>query len=93
MDDITSHFRDQNVQKAVKNLLVYSLTILAVPMGSMFLLKFYFFETLLGWTPSDSMMYSAVIAVILVHIVLIAWIATACADDKPKKADKAEKDD
>lgn len=37
-------FRDPGVKKAVKNLMVYSLTVLLVPLASMFFLKTYFFE-------------------------------------------------
>lgn len=44
MDDVISNFRDPNVKAAVKSLMVYSLTILAVPLGSMFFLKHFLFE-------------------------------------------------
>jgi hypothetical protein len=42
----------------------------------------------MGYQTSDSMLYSAIIAVILVHVVLIFWIRTAWGDDG-----KAEKED
>ncbi|CAJ0598758.1 unnamed protein product [Cylicocyclus nassatus] len=46
MDDLIPNLRDERVQGAVKSLLVYSLVILLVPLGSMFILKQYFFEDL-----------------------------------------------
>lgn len=39
MEELIPNFRDQNVQGAVKNLLTYSIVILLVPLGSMFLVK------------------------------------------------------
>uniref|UniRef100_A0A914BVF6 Vacuolar ATPase assembly integral membrane protein VMA21 homolog n=1 Tax=Acrobeloides nanus TaxID=290746 RepID=A0A914BVF6_9BILA len=91
MDELIPNFRDQNVQSAVKNLVVYSIVILAVPLGSMFFLKSFFFEAIMGVESKDSMTYAAIIAVILVHVVLVLWIVTAYNDDKPKP--KGEKKD
>jgi hypothetical protein len=36
------------------------------------------------------MTYSAVVAVILVHVILIAWIFTATKDERTPKADKED---
>lgn len=44
MDQFIPDLRDETVQTAVKNLLIYSFTIISVPLGSMFLLKKFFFE-------------------------------------------------
>ncbi|EPB69594.1 VMA21-like domain protein [Ancylostoma ceylanicum] len=67
MDELIPNLRDERVQGAVKSLLVYSIVILLVPLGSMFFLKRYLFEEFFGYTPNDSLTYSAIIAVILVH--------------------------
>nr|pir RNA binding protein homolog R07E5.12 - Caenorhabditis elegans [Caenorhabditis elegans] len=67
MATLFPNFRDQEVQSAVKNLLTYSLVILIVPLASMFLLKQFFFEGLLGVSANDALTYSAIIAVVLVH--------------------------
>uniref|UniRef100_A0AC35FLL4 Vacuolar ATPase assembly integral membrane protein VMA21 homolog n=1 Tax=Panagrolaimus sp. PS1159 TaxID=55785 RepID=A0AC35FLL4_9BILA len=85
MNDIIPVLRDRNVQSSIKNLAAYSIVILLVPLGSMFLLKYYLFESLLGYSTSDSSTYSAVAAVILVHVVLIFWLFAAFNDGKPKK--------
>lgn len=44
MEELIPNLRDQKVQGAVRNLIVYSLVILLVPLGSMFLLKAVLFE-------------------------------------------------
>ena len=44
MDDVIQNLRDKSVQVAVKNLFVYSLTILVIPLASMFFLKIALFE-------------------------------------------------
>uniref|UniRef100_A0AC34GXK3 Vacuolar ATPase assembly integral membrane protein VMA21 homolog n=1 Tax=Panagrolaimus sp. ES5 TaxID=591445 RepID=A0AC34GXK3_9BILA len=85
MNDIIPVLRDRNVQSSIKNLAAYSIVILLVPLGSMFLLKYYLFESLLGYSTTDSSTYAAVAAVILVHVVLIFWLFAAFNDGKPKK--------
>ncbi|KJH42873.1 VMA21-like domain protein [Dictyocaulus viviparus] len=77
MDDLIPNLRDERVQGAVKNLLVYSIVILLVPLGSMFLLKQFLFEDIFGYTSDDALTFSAVIAVILVHVVLCLWLFAA----------------
>lgn len=44
MEELIPNLRDERVQGAVKSLLIYSLTIIAVPLGSMFFVKYYLFE-------------------------------------------------
>ncbi|KAI6220595.1 hypothetical protein M3Y99_01605300 [Aphelenchoides fujianensis] len=90
MDDVITNLKDKAVQSAVKNLLVYSLTILLVPLGSMFLLKSFVFEGVLGYESSQAMMISAVIAVILVHVILGFWIVAACKEDPAQKVKKQD---
>ncbi|KAE9554578.1 hypothetical protein FO519_002217 [Halicephalobus sp. NKZ332] len=85
MEDIIPVFKDKNVHDAIKNLLAYSVVILLIPLGSMFILKLYVFEGILGYSSTDSTTYSAVIAVILVHVVLVLWLIAAFKDGKPKK--------
>ncbi|KAI6187667.1 hypothetical protein M3Y98_00269200 [Aphelenchoides besseyi] len=90
MNDVITNLKDRSVQSAIKNLLVYSITILIVPLGSMFLLKMFVFEGLLGYDPSKSMMISAVVAVVLVHVILAFWIVAACKDDNVEKEKKED---
>lgn len=108
--ELIPNLRDRQVQGAVKNLIVYSLTIIAVPLASMFLLKKHFFQGtallslslshslvlslvafivassisksfthsliagFLGYTHDDAVLYSAIGAVLLVHVVLAFWV-------------------
>lgn len=44
LKEMVDVFKDKKVQSAVKNLFIYSFTILLVPLGSMFLFKTFFFE-------------------------------------------------
>uniref|UniRef100_A0A0N5AF20 Vacuolar ATPase assembly integral membrane protein vma21 n=1 Tax=Syphacia muris TaxID=451379 RepID=A0A0N5AF20_9BILA len=90
MDQFIPNFRDRAVQSAVWHLVIYSLTILAVPLGSMFLLKKYFFENFLGYNNQSSIFYSAIVAVILVHFVLVLFVYTAYKEDNYTKDKKQE---
>ncbi|TKR78094.1 hypothetical protein L596_018956 [Steinernema carpocapsae] len=91
MEELIPNFRDQNTQKAVKNLLTYSIVIILVPLGSMFFLKKFLFQDLLGYGHQDAMLYAAIIAVVLVHVVLGLWLVAAYNDGVPTS--KAEKED
>ncbi|EJW89072.1 vacuolar ATPase assembly integral membrane protein VMA21 [Wuchereria bancrofti] len=86
MDQFIPNLRDKTVQTAVKNLLTYSLTIIVVPLGSMFFLKKFVFEALLGYDNQESILYSAILAVVLVHILLFLFVYTAYqSDGRPGK--------
>jgi len=85
---VIPNLRDKNVQSAVKNLFAYSLLILVLPLGSMFGLKIFLFEGYLGWKNQDAMMYSAIVAIILIYVVLGLWIRAAY-----KEEEKEEKQD
>ncbi|VDO23754.1 unnamed protein product [Haemonchus placei] len=90
MDDLIPNLRDERVQGAVKNLLVYSIVILLVPLGSMFFLKRFLFEVLFGYSSDDALTYSAVIAVILVHVVLCFWLFTASKEEDKRTIRKQD---
>uniref|UniRef100_A0A1I7XVG0 Vacuolar ATPase assembly integral membrane protein vma21 n=1 Tax=Steinernema glaseri TaxID=37863 RepID=A0A1I7XVG0_9BILA len=90
MEELIPNFRDRSTQKAVKNLLTYSLVIILVPLGSMFLLKKYLFEDLMGYGHQDAMLYAAIIAVILVHVVLGLWLFAAYNDGSTPSKDEKE---
>uniref|UniRef100_A0A915D2A0 Vacuolar ATPase assembly integral membrane protein VMA21 homolog n=1 Tax=Ditylenchus dipsaci TaxID=166011 RepID=A0A915D2A0_9BILA len=88
--DTMELIRDKNVHSAVKNLMTYSLMILVLPLASMFLLKQFLFEGLLGYQTKDSMTYAGIAAIILVHVVLIFWIKTAWQEDAVEKNEKKD---
>uniref|UniRef100_A0A7E4VYZ9 Vacuolar ATPase assembly integral membrane protein VMA21 n=1 Tax=Panagrellus redivivus TaxID=6233 RepID=A0A7E4VYZ9_PANRE len=82
MSDIIPVLRDRSVQDAVKNLAAYSLVILVVPLGFMFLSKYYIFEATFGFTKDDSTTYAAITAVVLVHVLLGWWLYMAFREQK-----------
>jgi Cu/Ag efflux pump CusA len=88
MEELIPKF-DQNQKGAVKNLLTYSIVILFVPLGSMFIVK-QFLQDIIGFTSNDSLTYSAVIAVILVHVVLVLWIFSANKEEEKKQIKKQD---
>ncbi|KHN81238.1 Vacuolar ATPase assembly integral membrane protein VMA21 [Toxocara canis] len=77
MDQFVPNLRDESVQTAVKNLLIYSLTIISVPLGSMFFLKKYLFEDYFGFDDATSALYAGGVAasIVLFFMVLFVWIA------------------
>ncbi|CAJ0578117.1 unnamed protein product, partial [Mesorhabditis spiculigera] len=77
----------REAQGPVKNLIVYSVTIIAVPLISMFLLKMFLFQGILGYGHDDAVLYSAICAVVLVHVVLLFWIFSATSAPKTVKKD------
>ncbi|KAL3081285.1 hypothetical protein niasHT_039762 [Heterodera trifolii] len=85
MEEIIPNLRDPLVKNRMKSLFAYSFLILSVPLGSMFLLKTFVFETIFGWHSRDSMLYSAIAAVVMVHLVLFVWIRTTWEDGKPSE--------
>lgn len=113
MDELIPNLREERVRGAVKSLLIYSMLVILVPLGSMFLLKAFFFEgifhcfisfcaclaccpsipyphlsAILGFPTNDALTYSAVVAIILVHVVVILWVFTAAGSDDEKKKQK-----
>jgi len=87
MEVIGPDLQNGTIQTAVKNLFIYSILILLIPLASMFLLKNYLFEGIMGYHSRDSMTYSAITAVVIVHVVLFLWIKATWSDGKPIKED------
>lgn len=42
-------------------------------------------SAIFGWHSRDSMLYSAIVAVVMVHLVLFVWIRTTWEDGKPSE--------
>ena len=60
------------------------------PLGSFFIAKDYVFEGFFHVSSRSSYTYSAVVAVIVVHIVLIAFLFVAFREDIPSKKKSAD---
>ncbi|PAV75272.1 hypothetical protein WR25_03636 [Diploscapter pachys] len=90
MNELIPNLTERRVQGQLKSLAAYSLLVLLVPLGSMFFLKKFFFEAFLSYSPNDALTYSAVIAIILVHVVVVLWVFTATGGEEDKKGDKKD---
>jgi len=82
----TMEQREQPQFDVFKTVLSYSVFILASPVIIFFLTKFVFFEGLLGISTTSSNVWSAVLAVIMLHIALGLYIYRAYseADTRPR---------
>ncbi|CAL2042137.1 unnamed protein product [Caenorhabditis brenneri] len=67
----------KEVQSVIESLLIYSLLILIVPLISMFLLKRFVFEALLGFAADEALIYSPVFFVVVVQLILAFWLFSA----------------
>jgi len=93
MNEFVPNFRDRQVVSAVKKLVLFSLSIIGLPLTSMFFSKKYLFEGYFGYNSQESVTYAAIIAVILVHIVLAAFVYTAWNETDQPPASKEKKRD
>ena len=50
----------------------------------------YLLAALLSYSPNDALTYSAVVAIILVHVVVVLWVFTATGGEEDKKGDKKD---
>ncbi len=96
MNQFIPDLRDDRAMQALKKLTIYSVSIIVIPLVSMFFLKRYLFEWLLGYSNSDSLLYAAIIAVVMVHVVLVLFIYVAWTEEETPKfcpMDVSEKQD
>ncbi|XP_022914566.1 vacuolar ATPase assembly integral membrane protein VMA21 homolog [Onthophagus taurus] len=76
-----------------KTVFYYSIFILLAPISSFFLAKVFFFDGVLGTSNVTSNVWSAVIAVVVLHIALGLYIYKAYSDQGKTKPDKDDKMD
>ncbi|VDO93328.1 unnamed protein product [Soboliphyme baturini] len=84
MNEFMPNFGDPQVHSALKKLVLFSFAIIATPLGSMFFLKNCIFEGLFHWSSHDSIIYSAIIAVGVVHVVLASFVFVAWHEGRQK---------
>ena len=73
-----------------RKMLFFTLLMTIAPLGSFFIAKDYVFEGFFHVSSRSSYTYSAVVAVIVVHIVLIAFLFVAFREDIPGKKKSAD---
>ncbi|KAL1506722.1 hypothetical protein ABEB36_006029 [Hypothenemus hampei] len=74
-----------------KTVLAYSVFILVSPVLTFFVTKFIFFEGFLGISSTSSNVWSAVLAVVMLHIALGLYILKAYSEADRGKGKPAEK--
>ncbi|CAF0776683.1 unnamed protein product [Adineta steineri] len=68
-----------------RKMLFFTLLMTIAPLGSFFIAKDYIFQGIFHISSSSSYTYSAIVAVIVVHIVLISFLIVAFREDIPEK--------
>ncbi|XP_076675772.1 vacuolar ATPase assembly integral membrane protein VMA21 homolog [Andrena cerasifolii] len=73
-----------------KTVLFHSLVIIALPVLSFFTSKIFIFDGLLGLNDVPSNVYSAAVAILVLHVALGAFIYRAYFDDQSKTQTKQD---
>ena len=75
-----------------RKMLFFTLLMTIAPLGSFFIAKDYVFQGIFHVSNGSSYTYSAIVAVIVVHIVLIAFLFAAFREEIPGKKKSTAKD-
>lgn len=81
---------DNAIWKVFRKMLFFTVMLTVAPLTSFFVSKYYVFEGIFSMTNSNSYIYSAAVAVIVVHVILIAFLYVAFRDDQSGKKSKAD---
>lgn len=76
-----------------RKMLFFIILMAVAPLASFFIAKDYIFEGIFHVSSGSSYTYSAIVAVIVVHIVLITFIFVAFREEIPTKNDSSDKRD
>uniref|UniRef100_A0A5S6QRM1 MYND-type domain-containing protein n=1 Tax=Trichuris muris TaxID=70415 RepID=A0A5S6QRM1_TRIMR len=90
MREFIPNLTDNNVSAALRKLTFFSLAVIVVPLSSMFISKRYIFEGIFGISSNHSITMSAVVAVLLVHVVLVAFVYSAMSEGSQKTHKQTE---
>lgn len=80
---------DNAIWVVFRKMLFFTVMLTLAPITSFFVSKSYLFEGMFGMTGSNSYIYAAFVAVVVVHIILIAFLYVAFRDDQSGKKTKA----
>jgi hypothetical protein len=81
---------DQPDLQIFRTVFQYCFTLIMVPVASFFGAKSIVFDGLLGLTRVQSNVYSAIVTVVVLHIILGAYILRAFSSDTPEKPTKQD---
>jgi len=73
-----------------RKMLFFTIMMTVAPLTSFFISKDYIFEGIFNMASSTSYIYSAFVAVLVVHIILFAFLYVAFRDDRPSQKTKAD---
>lgn len=73
-----------------RKMLFFTIMMTVAPLTSFYISKAFIFEGLFRMADSNSYIYSAGVAVVIVHIILIAFLYVAFRDDRPDKKSRAD---
>jgi NADH:ubiquinone oxidoreductase subunit 5 (subunit L)/multisubunit Na+/H+ antiporter MnhA subunit len=73
-----------------RKMLFFTVMMTIAPLSLFFISKNYIFEGIFNMENSSSYIYSAVVAVIVVHIILFAFVYVAFRDDRSTKKTKID---
>lgn len=72
-----------------RKMVFFTLLMTIAPLGSFFLAKDYLFEQIFPVSKANSYTYSAIVAVIVVHLVLITFLIAAFRENIPNKKEQS----
>lgn len=73
-----------------RKMLFFTVMMTIAPLASFFISKDYVFEGVFNMPNSSSYIYSAFVAVVVIHIILFAFLYVAFRDDRPGKTTKTD---
>ena len=73
-----------------RKMLFFTVMMTVAPLTSFYISKAFIFEGMFGMDDNKSYIYSAAVAVIIVHIILFAFLYVAFRDDRSGKKSKAD---
>ncbi|CAF1261896.1 unnamed protein product [Rotaria magnacalcarata] len=81
---------DTAIWVVFRKMLFFTVMMTLAPIASFFISKDYLFAGIFNMTDTRSYMFSAAVAVIVVHIILIAFLYVAFRDDRSGKKTKTD---
>ena len=81
---------DTAIWKVFRKMLFFTIMMTVAPIASFFFSKDYLFDRVFRLTEHNTYMYSAGVAVLVVHLILIAFLYVAFRDDRTGKKTATE---
>ena len=73
---------DKAIWVVFRKMLFFTLMFTVAPLTSFFISKGYIFEGIFNMTDGNSYIYAALVAVVVVHVILFAFLYVAFRDDR-----------